>query len=343
MPLTTIQSGMMDSVAQYYGFKNRIINGAMVIDQRNAGASITPTNSQFTVDRWLCALTQSAKYTAQQNAGSVTPPVGFANYLGITSLSAYSVLTGDTFFIRQNIEGFNTADLAWGTASAATVTLSFVVRSSITGTHSGSVMNYAGTRSYPFTFTVNSANTWETKSVTIPGDTTGTWNTNNSGGISLNFNLGSGSTFQGTAGAWAAGNLQGGATGSVSIVGTNGATFYITGVQLEKGSTATSFDVRPYGTELQLCQRYFEVCRSFGATGYNTAGAGVGCAYTFRVEKRATPTLTVTQQPDYTNCSGLTLIIPTVNGCLSYATLTATGNAFYGAVTTGIATAASEL
>jgi hypothetical protein len=288
--LTFNDNSVQSTAASGFGFKNRIINGAMVIDQRNAGASITPTNSQFTVDRWLCALTQLAKYTAQQNAGGVTPPAGFSNYLGLTSLSSYSVLATDTFFIRQNIEGFNTADFAWGTASAVTVTLSFTVRSSITGTHSGSVMNYAGNRSYPFTFTVNAANTWETKSVTIPGDTTGTWNTNNSGGITLNFNLGSGSTWQGTAGAWAAGNSQGGATGSVSVVGTNGATFYITGVQLEKGSTATSFDYRPYGTELQLCQRYYE--RGFIASLGTSFTTGSGNVYNrFKVTKRAAPTV----------------------------------------------------
>jgi len=242
--------------ASSMGFKNRIINGAMVIDQRNAGASVTPTNNQYLVDRYYATLTQASKFTAQQNAGSVTPPTGFTKYLGVTSSSAYSVLTGDTFGIVQVIEGFNIADLAYGTASAATVTLSFQVRSSLTGTFGGALVNGGQTRSYPFSYTVSSANTWTQISVTIAGDTTGTWPSDNTAGLLVRFGLGSGATYSGTSGAWAAGNyIQ--PTSTVSVVGTNGATFYITGVQLEKGSTATSFDYRPYGTELALCQRYF--------------------------------------------------------------------------------------
>jgi hypothetical protein len=241
----------------YTGFKNRIINGAMVIDQRNAGASVTPTNGAYTLDRYQSLASQSSKYTIQQNAGSVTPPAGFIKYLGVTSSSAYTVLAADSFAFRQAIEGFNAADLAWGTASAATVTLSFWVRSSLIGTFGGGIVNYAGTRSYPYTYTISAANTWEQKTITIAGDTSGTWGTDNSGWGFIQFGLGVGSTSSGTAGAWVGANYVS-ATGATSVVGTNGATFYITGVQLEKGSTATSFDYRPYGTELALCQRYYQ-------------------------------------------------------------------------------------
>ena len=240
----------------FTGFKNRIINGAMVIDQRNAGASVTPANGDYTLDRWKTGASAASKFSVQQNSSSVTPPSGFVNYLGCVSLSAYSVGVGESFFIRQSVEGLNVADLAWGTASAATVTLSFWVRSSLTGTFGGSLKNSAGDRSYPFTYTVSSANTWEQKTVTVAGDTSGTWLTTNGVGINLQFGLGVGSTSSGSAGAWAAANYNS-ATGATSVVGTNGATFYITGVQLEKGSTATSFDYRPYGTELALCQRYY--------------------------------------------------------------------------------------
>jgi hypothetical protein len=240
--------------------RNRIINGAMTIDQRNAGASVTPAASVFTLDRWAADMTQASKFSVEQTITGVAAPVGFTDYLGVTSTSAYSVLTGDTFLIRQIIEGFNIADLGWGTANAKTVTLSFWVRSSLTGTFGGALVNGAATfRSYPFSYTISSANTWEQKSITIVGDTTGTWATNNTSGLSVRFGLGSGATFTGTAGAWTAGNLVQ-PTGSVSIVGTNGATFYITGVQLEKGTQATSFEYRQYGTELALCQRYF--CKS---------------------------------------------------------------------------------
>jgi hypothetical protein len=252
--LITTSDGV--SAAGLYGMKNRIINGDMRIDQRNAGASVTPTVGTFTLDRWAFDLTQASKCSIQQNAGSVTPPVGFTNYLGVTSTSAYSVASGDTFLIRQAVEGFNVADLNWGTANASTVTLSFWVRSSLTGTFGGAFTNSANNRSYPFTYTINSANTWEYETITIAGDTSGTWLTTNGTGVFVRFGLGSGSTFSGTAGAWGAGNIVQ-PTGTVSVVGTNGATFYITGVQLEKGTTATSFDYRPYGTELSLCQRYY--------------------------------------------------------------------------------------
>jgi hypothetical protein len=271
MALTQVDQGLLGTYAQYTGFKSRIINGGMVIDQRNAGASVTPTNGQYTLDRWQATLNAASKYTVQQNAGSVTPPAGFTNYLGVTSLSAYSVPAGEIFTLVQPIEGFNTADLNWGTASASTVTLSFWVRSSLTGTFGGALQNAAGNRSYPFSYTISSANTWEYETITIAGDTTGTWvGATNGMGISLNLGLGVGSNFSGTAGAWVGANRQS-ATGAVSVLGTNGATLYITGVQLEKGSTATSFDYRPYGTELGLCERYY--WKSTVGT-YNAIGAG---------------------------------------------------------------------
>jgi hypothetical protein len=238
-------------------FKNRIINGAMMIDQRNAGASVTPTvDNSYAVDRFALRLAAASKYSAQRNAGSVTPPAGFTNYLGITSLSAYAVASSDSFAVQQKIEGFNIADLGWGTANAQTVTLSFWVRSSLTGTFGGAILNSAGNRSYAYNYTISSANTWEQKTITIAGDTTGTWLTDNNIGMFVSFGLGTGTSLSGTPNSWQASALLN-ATGATSVVGTSGATFYITGVQLEKGSTATSFDYRPYPTELQLCQRYF--------------------------------------------------------------------------------------
>ena len=262
------------------GFKNRIINGAMMIDQRNAGAQISAANlanGTYMVDRWQFSSTQNAKFAAQQNAGSVTPPAGFSNYLGMTVASAVSVAASDYFFIGQHIEGFNFSDMAWGTANAKTVTLSFQVYSSLTGTFGGSLLNSAQSRSYPFTYAISSSNTWTSISVTIAGDTTGTWiGATNGVGLKAWFGLGVGSTNSGTAGAWAATQYIS-ATGATSVVGTNGATFYITGVQLEKGSTATSFDYRPYGTELALCERY---CKTIiNGSQSATAGGVMGYSY----------------------------------------------------------------
>lgn len=283
---------------------NRIINGAMMIDQRNAGAS--GTAGAYTVDRWAYFQTQTSKGTWQRNAGSVTPPVGFTNYLGFTSSSSYSVTSGDIFMFRQFIEGFNVADLAWGTANAQTVTISFWVRSSLTGTFGGSVNNNANNRSYPFSYTISAANTWEQKTITVSGDTTGTWTTDNTAGITLIFGLGVGSTSSGTAGAWASSGFYS-ATGATSVVGTNGATFYITGVQLEKGSTATSFDYRPYGTELALCQRYYyrisnnsaNSLASF-ATGVVAAATQIDRAYSaLPVTMRSAPTIGINSLRNY--------------------------------------------
>jgi hypothetical protein len=261
-------------------FRNRIINGGMVIAQRGTTSLTQSSTFQYPVDRFIIYGDPNSKFTAQQNAGGVTPPAGFINYLGITSASSYSVAAGDLFITGQNIEGYNVADLAWGTADAKSVTLSFWVRSSLTGTFGGALRNSAGNRSYPFSYTISAANTWEQKSITVAGDTTGTWLKDNSTGITLWFGLGVGATGSGTAGAWAGANYFS-ATGATSVVGTNGATFYITGVQLEKGSTATSFDYRSYGQELALAQRYLpawsgtsgnqDFCSAFNNTSTSTA------------------------------------------------------------------------
>jgi hypothetical protein len=281
------------TVTNPVGFRNRIINGDMRIDQRNDGASVTPANAQYTLDRWRAYLSQASKYSVQQNAGSVTPPTGFINYLGVTSLSVYSVGASEFFSIQQFIEGFNVADLGWGTAQAKTVCLSFQVYSSLTGTFGGVLQNDAQNRSYPFTYSIPTANTWTTISITVAGDTGGTWLTNSGRGIAVWFGLGVGSTLSGTAGAWAGASYYS-ATSAVSVVGTSGATFYITGVQLESGTTATDFERRPYGTELALCQRYYE--SGGGANnslwyGYAVSGINYYYGVSFIVTKRITPTV----------------------------------------------------
>jgi len=271
--------------------RNRIINGAMVIDQRNAGASVTAVNGTYTLDRFQTYSAQASKFSVQQNAGSVTPPVGFTKYLGATSLSAYSVTSTDYFYISQKIEGYNVADLGWGTANAKTITISFQVYSSLTGTFGAMIGNGAQDRSYPFSYTISSANTWTTINVTVAGDTTGTWATDNSTGLYLYFTLGSGSTRQGTANTWA-GAWYIATTGSTNVVGTNGATFYITGVQLEVGSSATGFEYRQYGQELALCQRYARTVTDQMSTGggASSGASTVVARFPFPVTMRSAPT-----------------------------------------------------
>jgi hypothetical protein len=296
-----------------FGFKNRLINSAMVIDQRNAGASVSAVDGAFQLDRWKTTSydgsAQTGKFTVQQTPSATETgyatrvAAGFTNYLAATSSATTSLGSSAQYVIAQNIEGLNIPDLAWGTASAKTITLSFYAYSSLTGTFGGSVSNSAANRSYPFTYSIPVANTWTQISVTIAGDTSGTWLTTNGIGLRLNFSMGSGTTVSGTAGAWAGAQYTS-ATGAVSVVGTSGATFYITGVQLEKGSTATSFDYRSFTTELQLCQRYFCTTFAYGTAPASAIGSGMigkgvtGAAsepivnWTFPVSMRATPTIT---------------------------------------------------
>jgi hypothetical protein len=271
MPIQTVSQAFSNEGVGGFSFRNKIINGAMEIDQRNAGSSVTPADGAYTIDRWNYNATQASKMSVQR---STTAPTGFSNSLLITTTTAVSVGAGDTFSTIQAIEGFNFAECVWGTANAKPITLSFWVRSSLTGTFGGALLNNAQNRSYPFTYTISSANTFEYKTVTIAGDTTGTWiGATNGIGVRVCFDLGAGSTFAGTAGAWT-GSAKYAATGSVSVVGTLNATWYITGVQLEVGSVATPFERRPYGTELALCQRYcFRYCLG------NSNFLGIGSYY----------------------------------------------------------------
>jgi hypothetical protein len=294
------------SAVNSLGFRNRIINGNMAIDQRNNGASGTSVDS-YTVDRWYIYQVPSSKGTWQQNAGSVTPPNSFKNYLGFTTTSAYSVTSSDEFTITQKIEGFNVSDLGFGTASASTFTFTFWVRSSLTGTFGGAFTNAAADRSYPFSYTISAANTWEQKTITLTGDTTGTWNTTNGTGLAVVFSLGVGSGKSATAGSWQAGKFLS-TTGATSVVGTNGATFYITGVQLEAGTVATPFEQIDYGRELIMCQRYYQ---TIGDSANNFVGvSGSSGAYTtipiiYPVKMRTAGSVTLSTAPSGAYAGGI--------------------------------------
>jgi hypothetical protein len=279
------------NVSGFTGFKNRIINPGMVIDQRNAGASVTLNNTaSYTLDRWYDRCVGGAGTAVITVQRSTVAPLGFTNSSLITVTTAKTPAASEQFWRYQAVEGFNAADFAFGSASASTVTLSFWVRSSVTGTYSVALQNSAQSRSYVANYTVNAANTWEQKTITVAGDTSGTWLTDNGVGLYVFFDTGSGSNYNTTAGAWGAGTFYR-TSGSVSLISNSGATFYITGVQLERGSNATSFEFRDYGRELILCQRYFQKYPgSLASTGYSTATTYY-ITLLFPVELRATPTI----------------------------------------------------
>jgi hypothetical protein len=284
------------------GFRNRIINGDMRIDQRNAGAAVTTTGaSVYFVDRWT-GFRNNAGWSVQQVADA---PSGFVNSLRVTTTTANA---GSVALVQQWFEGNNVADLGFGTASASTVTLSFWVKSSVTGTFAVNLGNGATNRSYVATYTINTANTWEYKTVTVAGDTTGTWATNNTAGLRVLFNIGTGGSAT-TAGSWQTGDLIRTST-SVGTEGTLNATFYLTGVQLEAGSVATPFERRDIGTEMMLCQRYYQksfpigIVPANGVTStpdgawmlnivpYTTADAYAGTV-SFKTQMRASPSVVV--------------------------------------------------
>ena len=280
------------------GMRNRIINGDMRIDQRFAGSSTTPTASTYIADRWRYATNVASKFTLQQQP-IVSPQScdGHRYTLAALTASAYTPAVGEYFGINQFIEGFNVADLAWGTSIAKPVTLHFWVYCGLTGTFGGAIRTGDGSNySYPFSYTISSANTWEKKTITIPGPTAGTWLTTTGQGLDVWFDLGTGSTFQGTAFTWAAANYVT-VPGAVKVVSTasgSGGNWYVTGVQLEQGTVATSFERRPYGMELALCQRYYETGGVSVRSGNRASGTQQTSPAYFKSKKRANPTITIT-------------------------------------------------
>ena len=284
------------------GFKNRIINGAMRIDQRNSGSSVTvnSTADLYCTDRWNGRLQHaSGAFTMQQ---STTAPSNFVNSFLLTVTNTTAATVTSRVHTRQIIEGFNIADLGWGTANARSITLSFWVRSSVIGTYGVGFINSSETRSYVGTYVINSANTFEYKTITISGDSTGTWETGNGNGIRVTFDLGSGTNYNAaSANTWVA--QEACRTSScVNWQQNSGATLYISGVQLEEGSVATPFENRPYGLELSLCQRYYESTgtTAFGNAisfrGYVVSGADYTAKAYFQVTKRAAPTVSFTNE-----------------------------------------------
>ena len=311
---------------------NRLINGDMRIDQRNNGAGGTATG--YMIDRWVYNATQASKGTWQRQPWNVN---GFPYSLCFVSSSAYAPLAGDTFYFGQIIEADMVSDFQWGTASAQPVTLSFWALSSLVGTFSGAIKNAAGTRSYPFSFSIPTANLATRVIITIPGDTAGTWvMSGNAASMTLLFDLGTGATYRGPAGAWT-GTQYNGATGAVSIVATNAATFYVTGVKLEIGNVATPYNRQSLAKSMADCQRYYSGMTN-GLSAYQNAAGGFGTFITLPVTMRASPTI-VFSGTAYTNASGVNASLVSNVGLIMQAVATATGAASF----SGVMTASAEL
>ena len=293
------QQKISSSLIHNFGRKNLVHNGAMYIDQRNRGAAATPANATavFGPDRFYMYKDTAATFTIDQDTES---PDGFKHSLKVTNTGTDSSISAtDRAMIVHRIEGQDIIHLGLGTSSAATVTLSFYVRSSITGTHGGALRNHdSSQRNYPFTYTISSANTWERKTLTITLDTSGTWPSDNTVGLQIQFGLGVGSTFSGTAGAWADGDKNSATGATTGMLSTSSATWYVTGIQLEVGDTATDFEHKSYADYEWDCQRYYHAVKEgSGAymiftTGRAWGTGGANGPYKFPRVMRATPTMT---------------------------------------------------
>jgi len=280
-------SGLIDSSGNAYGlsktngmYRNLIINGDMRVNQRGGTVNQT-TSNPYSLDRWKGFGAVNDTFNMQQSSDA---PADFSNSLLVTVLSTQA---SGWYSLEQVVEGYNIEHLNWGTANAKTVTLSFWVKSSLTGTFSGAFRTPTAFYSYAFDYTISSANTWEKKTVTIAAPTVGAFGTGNSAGFNIFFALSTGSI---TAGSWQSVNTNGSSSGN-QFVNNAGATFYITGVQLEVGEGASDFEFLPYDVQLQRCFRYFE--KSDGVVNGSSGGTIIGrCNWVFKVKKRATPTIT---------------------------------------------------
>jgi hypothetical protein len=322
MSLTRASAAVIKT-EEIVGTRNRIINGAMEISQRGTSfAGLTNNGSQYTADRWFWneSGTATAVQTVSQDSSA---PTGFVNSLKVLTTTAQAPLDAtNSYKLLQVIEGYNIADLNWGTANAQPITISFWVRSSLTGTFGGFLRNYDNNRYYVFSYTINSSDTWEQKSVTIAGDTSGTWLTNNLTGIAVTFSMGTGSSYLTAPGSWGSTRLEA-PTGQVNVAGTLNATFYLTGVQVEVGSTATPFERRQFGTELALCQRYYFNINGGDSGGFTTIGIG-GATSTTNSRNLVQHPVVMRAQPTVSSLGGGTFSIQAFDSTGSGSTIFST-------------------
>jgi len=305
--------------------RNLIINGNMQIAQRGTTGTAVPGGSYIASDRWKAWDASDAVAVVSQETDG--PTGQFTKCLKYNVTTADASITASQFgMVRQMIEGYNIIDLGFGTASAQSVTISFWVKSSLTGSHGAALNNGNEDRSYPFAYTISVANTWEYKTVTIPGDTSGTWDTDNTAGMIITFGMGTGSTYEGTADAWQAGNkFQ--PTSTVANIGTI-SNWNVTGVQLEANTTATPFENLQYGQQYTLCQRYYQTLLDCNQS-YVNAGMHVGGRLQFNTEMRANPTTTATVDTSANVNNSYSFYRVRTNSLGYYQSASAAGNFFW--------------
>ena len=292
------------------GNRNLVHNGAMLVHQK--GGTITLSGLTPHLDRFTAYKSNGGTQTVEQ---STDGPEGFKNSLKVTNTGAdSSVSSVDRVAIIHRCEGQHISHLEWGTANAKTCTLSFYVKSSITGTHGGAFGNGSDNRAYPFTYTISSADTWERKIITVEGDTSGTWAINNTRSLQICWGLGVGSTFSGTADAWESADRNSATGATTDFLTTANATWFLTGVQLEIGQNATAFEHEPFERTLAKCQRYYQIM-GYNIQDYPPTSGYTDCHVTFLTQMRATPSATITQATLY-NISGTTGVHElSVNSC----------------------------
>jgi len=300
--------------------RNLIINGAMQVAQRGTSETGVTSIKYNVVDRFKNEMAGigSLTYTIEQ---STDAPDGFANSLKYTTTTAQTPLASDAYTrIRYSFEGQDVQHFKFGTSSAQSITVSFWVKSSIAGTYTFRFRNVDADKHYSTEYTIDSANTWEYKTITVVGDTSAGFTNDNTSGFSLYWWLDAGSTRKdGVSGAWETSDGNSVSTNQVSFAGTTNSTFQITGVQLEVGSVATPFEHRSYGEELALCQRYYQLSNLYRSGCYYSNGSGNrrSGGPTLMTQMRSDPTI-LFSNINYVNGSGITADNPTTTQINTY-------------------------
>jgi hypothetical protein len=313
-----------------HGRRNLIINGAMQVAQRGTSVTGVNTGGYYTVDRFRLANNGSPDELEFTHEQSTDAPTGFSKSLKLTVTTAETTLAADERVrLQQRIEGQNLQHLKYGTSDAEYLTLSFYVKSNVTGTYGIHLDNTDSGRNVCATYTISAANTWEKKTISIAGDTTGSFNNDNTRSLDVCWVLAAGTDYtSGTLATSWEGNTDANhaPSGQANITDTVSNSWQIAGVQLEVGDIATPFEHRPYGEELSLCQRYYQVGRSKVSTYRTYAGNWEeSWPIIFSTTMRDTPTMGVVTSHTYSNLNGHNTYYPQKYGFSHFCYIAANG------------------